>query len=341
MTSNKKTRFAILGCGIISKIHVEGIIKTEEAEFVAVSDVVEANMKEYAQTYGVATYTDYEEMLKRDDIDVVCICTPSGMHPEQTIRVAKAGKHIICEKPIAIQMEDAHRMVKACEDHGVLMAAVFPWRMSPVMQYVKRFIADGLLGKLSLCSAHIKPYRNQKYYDSAGWRGTWAVDGGGVLMNQGIHTVDLLQWIAGPVASLYGKAEPVLRNIEVEDTAVSVLRFTSGALGMIEASTTAYNAPDSLVFHGEKGTIVLTKGEITSLQLVDQEMEIPKFEVFNVIPDGHRMQIRDMALAVQEGRQPSIPGSEGIHSLEIILGTYESSKTRQEVYLQLGRRESE
>ncbi len=332
MANSKKTRFAIVGCGVISSVHVDGMMNTDEAELAAVCDIVESSMSGYVEKYGVDAYTDYSEMLRRDDIDVICICTPSGIHPEQVIMAAEAGKHVICEKPIAIRLEDADRMIQACEDKGVLMAAVFPWRMSPVMQFVKQFIADGNLGKLSLCSAHIRPYRDQKYYDSAGWRGTWAMDGGGVLMNQGIHTVDLLQWIAGPVASLYGKADHILRNIEVEDTAVSVLTFRNGAMGVIEASTTAYNTPDLLVFHGEKGTIMISNGEIVNLKLIDRDMEIPLFPPFHVIPGGHRMQIKDMALAVQEGRQPVVPGVDGRHSLEIILGTYKSNNNNQEVF---------
>jgi UDP-N-acetyl-2-amino-2-deoxyglucuronate dehydrogenase len=327
----EKVRFAILGCGVISKIHVSGIADTEEVELVAVCDAVEENMRPYAVEYNVRTYTDYAEMLKADDIEVVCICTPSGMHPEQTIMAAKAGKHVICEKPMAIQLEDIDRMILACKKNNVLLSTIFPWRMSPVIQYVKQFITDGGLGKLSLCSAHIKPFRAQKYYDSAGWRGTWAIDGGGVLMNQGIHTVDQLQWLVGPVASLYGQAKHVLRDIEVEDTAITLLNFHNGALGLIEASTTAYNTPDSIVLHGEKGTIIISKGEITTFDLINVEkVDLPKFEPFEVIPDGHRIQIRDMAYAIREGRQPVVTGHDGRHSLEIILGTYESSKTKRE-----------
>lgn len=327
----EKVRFAILGCGVISKIHFQGIMNTEEAELVAVCDAVEENMKEYAAETNARTYTDYAEMLKDENVEVVCICTPSGMHPQQTMMAAKAGKHVICEKPMAIHLEDIDRMIQACEENKVKLATIFPWRMSPVIQYVKQFIANGGLGKLSLCSAHIKPFRAQKYYDSAGWRGTWAVDGGGVLMNQGIHTVDKLQWMVGPVASLYGKADHVLRNIEVEDTAVTLLNFQNGAMGLIEASTTAYKTPDSIHLHGEKGTIIISKGNIITFELVDEEhVDIPEFEEFKVIPDGHRMQIRDMAYAVREGRQPIVTGQDGRHSLEIILGTYKSSESKQE-----------
>lgn len=327
----EKVKYAILGCGVISRIHAAGIANTEEAELVAVCDVYEENMKPYVEEHGCKAYIDYEKMLKDEDIEVVCICTPSGMHPEQTLMAAKAGKHVICEKPMAIHLEDVDRMIQACEDHNVLLATIFPWRMSPVIQYVRQFIADGGLGRLSLCSAHIKPFRDQKYYDQAGWRGTWKVDGGGVLMNQGIHTIDQLQWIVGPVTSLYGQARHVLRDIEVEDTAVTLLNFKNGAMGLIEASTTAYKTPDSICLHGEKGTIIINKGQITAFEMIDKEkVEIPEFEEFKVIPDGHRMQIRDMSYAVREGRQPIVTGHDGRHSLEIILGTYASSKSKKE-----------
>ncbi|WP_407267922.1 Gfo/Idh/MocA family protein [Radiobacillus sp. PE A8.2] len=329
MRSREKVRFAVLGCGVISEFHIEAIVKLEETELVAICDVSEEYMKKYTDQYSVRTYTDYDELLSQDDIDVVCICTPSGMHPEQTIKAAKAGKHVICEKPMALKIEDTYRMIEMCEQNEVKLAAVFPWRMSPVVQYVREFIQGGGLGKLSLCSAYIKPFRKQAYYDKAGWRGTWAIDGGGVLMNQGIHTVDMLQWIAGPVASCYGQIGAVLRNIEVEDTAISLLNFKNGAMGVIEASTTAYKTPDSLTFHGENGTLILSSGEITKLELVEGEVEIPIFEAFKVIPDGHRLQIRDMALAIREDREPIVTGRDGIQSLEIILGTYESSRNQR------------
>lgn len=301
---------------------------------VAVYDVIKDRAEETAVKYGARAYDSYEELLRQEDIDVVCICTPSGMHPEQTIMAAQAGKHVVCEKPMAIHIEDVDRMNKACEEHGVLLSTIFPRRMSPTSQYVKKLLQEGRLGKLSLCSAFVKFYRTQQYYDSAGWRGTWEVDGGGAMMNQGIHTVDLLQWLAGPVDTLTGKVKTLLRKIEVEDTATVLLQFKHGAMGVIEATTTAYKHPaHRVVIHGDKGTVVLTEDEITSLDIEGEDVEIPKFEPFKVMPDGHRKQIRDMTLAIMEGRQPSVPGTEGKHSLEIILGTYESSKIDKEIKL--------
>lgn len=330
--SERKARFAVVGCGGISSSHFTGIERAEEAELVAVCDANEKRAEEYGIKHNVKAYTDYEKLLADPDVDVVCLCTPSGMHAEQTIMAAEAGKHIVCEKPMAIKLSDADRMVEACEVMGVKLATIFPRRMSPASRFVKKLLDDGKLGKLSLCSGYVKFYRDQKYYDSAGWRGTWAMDGGGAMMNQGIHTIDLLQWFAGPVDTLHGYARNVLRNIEVEDTAVVSLQFKSGALGSIEATTTSYKQPDHrIVLHGDKGTIVLTGDEITTLDIIGETVEIPAFEPFTVVPDGHAVQIRDMALAVLHDRQPVVTGRDGKHSLEIILGTYESHRSHREI----------
>jgi UDP-N-acetyl-2-amino-2-deoxyglucuronate dehydrogenase len=334
MSTVKKTKFGILGCGVIAEIHANAIHEIEEAELVAICEKNEEKGRQFADKHGGQLYVQLEDMLQNDEIEVVCICTPSGYHAEQTLLAARAGKHVVVEKPMAIHMEDAYRMIRECKEQGVLLATIFPRRMSPAAQFVKQFIADGGLGKLSLCDAYVKIYRSQQYYDSAGWRGTWAIDGGGSMMNQGIHTVDLLQWLVGPVKSIYGRANTMLRQIEVEDTAVSLLSFHNGAMGVMEITTTVY--PDlgqRLEIHGERGTLIYKEDDIELLKVNGEELEIPAFEPFQVIPDGHRLQLRDMALAVQEHRAPIIPGEEGIHALEIILGTYESSNRQSEVVL--------
>lgn len=332
MGIDRKVRFAVLGCGGISQSHLQGIERTEEADLVAVCDANEQRARDCAARLGVRAYTSYAELLHQPDVDAVCICTPSGMHAEQTVMAAEAGKHVVCEKPMAIRLEDVDRMIDACERAGVRLTTIFPRRLSPTAQYVKRLIDEGRLGKLSLCAGYVKFYRDQAYYDSAGWRGTWAMDGGGAMMNQGIHTVDLLQWLAGPVDSLFGYAKNVLRDIEVEDTAVAVLRFRSGALGTIEATTTAYEQPGHrIVLHGDKGTVILTNDAITTLDIVGEEVAIPELPPFQAVPDGHAAQIRDMAQAILEGRPPRITGEDGRHSLEIILGTYESTRSHREI----------
>ncbi|GGD50250.1 Gfo/Idh/MocA family protein [Paenibacillus nasutitermitis] len=327
-------RFGIIGCGIIADVHAKGIRDTEEAVLTAVYDHAEEVAERFAAQYSAAVCSTLEELLARDDVDVVCICTPSGLHADQTVMAARAGKHIIVEKPMAIRLEDIDRMLDACVKGRVMLSTVFPRRMSPQAQYAKKMIEDGRLGRLSLCSAYVKLYRDQAYYDSAGWRGTWAMDGGGAMMNQGIHTVDLLQWLAGKVESLHGRSKAVLRSIEVEDTAVSLLQYRSGAMGTLEITTTAYKGRGQrLEIHGERGTLIIEEDDIVFLEIDGENVSLPVFEPFRVIPDGHRMQIRDMALAVREKREPMVPGREGRHSLEIILGTYKSSREQRDIML--------
>jgi UDP-N-acetyl-2-amino-2-deoxyglucuronate dehydrogenase len=330
----RKIRFAILGCGGISKAHFTAIERTEEAELAAVCDMSEERAQACAHEYGVKYFTDYAEMLKQEDIDAICICTPSGMHPDQTIQAAKAGKHVVCEKPLAIKIEDLDRMIDVCQEENVKLAAIFPRRMSPAAQFAKSIIDQGHLGKLSLCSAYVKFYRQQAYYDSAGWRGTWEMDGGGAMMNQGIHTIDQLQWLVGPVSSIVGQAKAVLRNIEVEDTAVASLQFKNGALGVLEVTTTAYKQPGhQIIIHGDKGTMIIVEDSITKLDIAGEQVEIPTFEPFQVVPDGHAAQIKDMARAILDGHEPVVPGTESRPSLEIILGTYQSSREDKRVSL--------
>lgn len=327
-------RFAIVGCGVIADIHAQGISRLDEAVLTAVCDVDEEKGKEFALKYGAKYYADYKELLADSDIEVVNICTPSGMHPQHAMLAAYAGKHIICEKPLAIKLEDLLHMIQVCKEQDVKLATVFPRRMAPAAQYVKRILEEGRLGRLTLCDAYVKIYRSQQYYDSAGWRGTWDMDGGGAMMNQGIHIVDLLQWFAGPVKSIYGKASALQRNIEVEDTAVSLLTYEGGGLGVMVMTTTSNPELGQRVeLHGERGTLVYEDDEIKQLLIDGKAVAVPAFEPFIVLPDGHRIQIRDMAYAVREDREPVVTGEDGIHALQMILGTYESSRLNKEIHL--------
>lgn len=334
MNNSNKVKYAVVGCGSISSVHFKGIAKSNGAELVAVCDIDKAAGDKAAEEHGVPVYYNIEELLKQEDIDVVNICTPSSLHPEQTITAAKAGKHVLVEKPMAIHLEDIKPMIQACKNNGVLLATVLPRRMSPEAIYLRDIIKNGDLGELSLCSAYAKIYRSQAYYDSAGWRGTWEYDGGGAMMNQGIHTVDLLQWLVGPVSSVNGNAKAVLRDIEVEDTVVSSLEFASGAMGVLEITTTATtNEEQRLEIHGENGSAIFKGDSITKLTIDGSDIEIPEFESFSVIPDGHQLQIQDLTNAILKERDPEIGGEEGRHSLEIILGTYESSEKQQKIYI--------
>jgi predicted dehydrogenase len=212
----KKLGFGIIGSGNIGPFHAEAISHIEEAELKAVSDVVEERAKELAEKYRVDFYADYNKLLEREDIAVVNICTPSGMHEEIALTSANAGKHLIVEKPLEITLEKCDRIIKSCEENKVKLCVIFPSRFGKATTKLKESIGKGRFGKLVLGDAYIKWYRSQEYYDSGGWRGTWKIDGGGALMNQSIHTVDLLQWMMGSVESVFAYSETLLRNIEVE-----------------------------------------------------------------------------------------------------------------------------
>uniref|UniRef100_UPI003703C77F Gfo/Idh/MocA family protein n=1 Tax=Cohnella sp. TaxID=1883426 RepID=UPI003703C77F len=240
MSAGNRVRFAIIGCGVIAEVHAEGIAKVDEAELVAVCDTNRENGRAFADKYGATFYERLEDMLAAPEVEVVNVCTPSGLHAEQAVMAARAGKHVICEKPMAIRLEDARLIIEECRKAGVKLATVFPRRMAPSARFLKSFLDGGGLGRLTLCDAFVKIYRSQQYYDSAGWRGTWAMDGGGAMMNQGIHTVDLLQWLVGPVESVYGRASALQRKIEVEDTALALLQYRGGAMGVLNMTTTVY-----------------------------------------------------------------------------------------------------
>jgi UDP-N-acetyl-2-amino-2-deoxyglucuronate dehydrogenase len=255
----KKINFGIIGCGRIAYKHAEAIKKNEKANLLCVCDVIKERAVDYKDKYGAeCCYTEYHELLENPDLDVVSICTPSGMHAEMGIAAAKAGKHVIVEKPMAMSLQDADDLIQACEDNGVKLAVCFQNRFNPPVQKLRRALEEGRFGKLTHASAVVRWFRPQDYYDQAPWRGTRANDGG-CLMNQSIHNIDLLQWMMGPVESVFGYTANNLRKIECEDVGVAVLKFKSGALGVIEASTTVYpeNLEETLNIFGEKGTVVL------------------------------------------------------------------------------------
>ncbi len=238
-----KLRFGIVGCGVISKTHANVISRlSNDAELVAVCDIIEERAKALAQNYNVPKYyTDYEKMLQDPDIDVISICTPSGMHADMAVMAAQAKKHVIVEKPMDITLEKADAIIKAEEENGVVISVISQHRYDDGPALVKKLMTEGKFGKIALATSYTKWYRSQEYYDSGDWRGTWALDGGGALMNQSIHYIDLIQWIVGPVVeiSAYCATRAHVR-IEVEDAAVASVKFANGAIGEIIGTTSAY-----------------------------------------------------------------------------------------------------
>ena len=273
--------FGIIGCGMISDFHSAAIADIKNGKLVAVSSRKSENSQRLVERYNIQAYSDYNEMLSREDIDFVCICTPSGAHMEPAVAAAEAGKHVIIEKPLEITLERCDSIIESCEKANVRLCAIFNSRFSDASQLVKETVSSGRLGQLTLGDAYVKWYRSQDYYDSGDWRGTMELDGGGALMNQSIHAIDFLQYVMGPVESIQAFTDTLAHErIDVEDVAVAALRFKNGALGVIEGTTAVY--PGSLKkfeFSGTKGTIVLEEEDIITWEFEEagpKDVEIKK-----------------------------------------------------------------
>ena len=341
----RKLGFGIIGAGAICPLHISAIEICEGARLAAIADVSEERARSIGEAKGIAWHTDYHQLLNDPDVDVVCILTPSGMRAPVAIDAARAGKHIIAEKPLEVTLEKVDSIIEACDKAQVNLAVIFQVRFLPGVMAVHKAVAEGRLGKLILGDAYVKWHRSQDYYDSATWRGTWALDGGGALMNQGIHYIDLLQWMMGPVDTITGHVDTLVKQrIEVEDTAVACLKFASGALGVIEACTSAKaGQPARLEIRGEKGTVAIEDGNIViwdvegdegfALETVDTGSGSTNPMAITDI--GHQAQICDMVAAINEGRPPIVDGREARKAIEIISGIYRSSKTGKPIKLPL------
>jgi predicted dehydrogenase len=339
----------IVGAGTIGVVHARALADIEGARVVAVAEPREEAGRALAEEHDAAWCPGIEELLARDDVDVVTLGTPSGMHPDQTVLAARAGKHVITEKPLAITLEGADRMIGACREAGVTLSVIFQNRFNPDAMRLKRAVEAELFGRPVLANAFVHWRRTEDYYAAAGgWRGTWELDGGGALMNQSIHTIDLLQWVMGPVESLAAYAATLVHRIEAEDTASATLRFAGGALGTIQGSTAAdRNWPVKLEIRGSAGAATL---EGTRLTVWEAEREVDEAElltrrdramVAGAVPGepfgtAHRRQLREIFAALREGRRPPVPGEEARKALEIVLAIYESARTDERVTFPLG-----
>jgi predicted dehydrogenase len=340
----KTLRFGIVGCGVISSHHADAILTVDGAEITAVSDVSEERAASFAEKYGIKKYyTDYRKLVKDNEVDAVSICTPSGLHSEQVIFAANAGKNIFCEKPIGITREQLDGIVSAVRKNGVKLGCAFQMRTHPDSIAVKEAFDSGKFGRLILADVYMKYYRSQAYYSSASWRGTWALDGGGALMNQCIHGIDLLLWIAGDVESVFARAAAQSRNIEVEDTAVAVLKYKNGAFGVLEGTTSVYPGQDTrLELHGENGTIIFGDEKIHEWKIEGRDDEKPpEINVEYSVKDdptalpqmSHLVLIQDFVEALRDNREPMVPPEDGRKAIDLILAIYESARTGKEVRL--------
>jgi UDP-N-acetyl-2-amino-2-deoxyglucuronate dehydrogenase len=338
-------RFGLLGCGRIAKRHSEllGGRHIEQAELSVVCDPIRERADAIASKFNVAADYDIDNFLARKNIDAVAVLTPSGLHPEHVIACARAGKHVVVEKPMALRLQDADEMIRACDEAGVKLFVVKQNRFNVPVRKAREALEAGRFGRLILGTVRVRWCRDQSYYDQDAWRGTWAYDGG-VLTNQASHHVDMLEWFFGDVVNVHARATTALVKIETEDTAVATLKFRNGALGIIEA-TTAVRPRDlegSLSILGEKGAVEIAGfavNQIRHWQFVDElssdKEVIEKFSVNppNVYGFGHQAYYRHVVDCLVNQRAALVDGLEGRKSLELISALYESIETGQEVSL--------
>jgi len=342
--SSKAFRIALVGCGRISKNHIDAIDRVDELELVAACDVSEDRARALAEPRGIPWYTSYEKMLAEVPSEIVSIATPSGYHPAQGVLAAKAGRHVVTEKPMAISLRGADDLVQACDAAGVHLFVVKQNRLNAPVQMLKRAVDRGRFGRLYLANCTVRWTRPQEYYEQAPWRGTWEFDGG-AFMNQASHYVDLIQWIVGPVENVMAKTATLGRKIETEDTGVAILRFRSGALGVIEVTMLTYpqNMEGSLTVLGEKGTAKIGGTAVNKVEHWAFADSDPDDELIhsldtnppNVYGFGHEGYYRNVLAVLRGEAKPDTDGRAGRKSLELILGIYESAKTGRDVPLPL------
>ncbi len=354
-------RFALIGCGVIAPTHVRALQQLgDRAELVSCSDVIPARAAALAQGFGLRA-ADYADVLADPTIDAVTVCTPSGLHAEVGVPALLAGKHVIVEKPMEVTVEACDLLLEAQRVSGTALGVICQHRFDPASQLVKRSIDDGDLGRLILADCRVPWFRSQEYYDSGDWRGTWELDGGGCLMNQGVHTVDLLRWTCGPVRSVYAQARTAAHErIEVEDVVCATIEFANGALGTVMASTSAYPGfPARLAIHGTAGGAVIEGDRLAALAVVGREplggeganahalqvamggtraatkavdetlteAAAEQVDPADVWGEAHRRQLLDFIDAVEGGRTPLVDGSEGRNAVELVRAIYSSART--------------
>ncbi len=345
--------FGIVGCGMIAEFHARAIAEIPGARVVAALDRNPGKAEKIAAMAGEGCrpFVDLDAMLAHPGLDVVCVCTPSGAHRDPAVRAARAGKHVVVEKPLEITVPRADAIIEACDASGVRLCAIFPSRFSAANLALKDAVVRGRFGRLTLGSTSVKWWRGQEYYDSGRWRGTWELDGGGALMNQAIHNVDLLLWLMGEVESVQAMTATLAHErIEVEDAAVALLRFRSGALGVVEAATAAYpGLPKRTEVHGDAGSARVEQDDITFWQFRDPEPgDVGLLEGRGTTGQaggaadprginhaGHRDQIADFLQAIETNTPARVDGREGRRSVEVIRAIYRSARTAMPVDLPL------
>lgn len=339
------THVGILGGGNISETHARAASEIEGVRVVAVHGQNREKAERLARAYGGTPYEDLDSFLAHKPLEVVLVGSPSGLHAEQGIDAARRGLHVLVEKPLDVTTGRADALIAECEKAGVKLGVFFQDRVAPDVRRLKEFVESGGLGRPLLVSGRLRWYRPPEYYADSRWRGTWALDGGGALMNQGVHTLDLLLWLLGDVKSVYAKAVTTLHEIEVEDTVVATLEFESGAVGTLEAATSAYPGyPRRVELTGTGGTVILEGSSLVAadLRTPHEGLVVKGVEGGGVAAasspvvsdvSGHREILSDFLMAIETGGTPVCDGLEGRRSVELARAVYESSRAGRAVRL--------
>jgi predicted dehydrogenase len=348
---------------VIGRTHAACISRlAPDATLVLVADEIPGRSRDLAAVYRAEAATSAAAAFSRDDIDAVAICTPSGVHAELTVAALDTGKHVIVEKPIDVTLRAARRVADAEARTAAIVTVVSQHRFDPSSQLVHRAVQEGRLGRLTSGVASVAWWRNQDYYDSSGWRGSWALDGGGALMNQGIHTVDLLVWMLGdPVEVSARTACLAHKRIEAEDTAVAVIRFASGALGVLHATTAAFPGLTARIqVHGDRGSAVIDGDRLTYFHAATVGADSPGQDATaglnqaadllpgedpapaagsdpSALSDAHLLQYRDFVEAIEQGHRPAVTVDDAIRALAVVEAVYESARTGESVPVEIPR----
>lgn len=341
---DRKINIALVGCGRISKNHLQSIIQNENFALTAVCDTNQQSLDSAVNEYGVDGYNNLDDMLKTVNADVVSVCTPSGIHPSQVIKIANSGRHVITEKPMATRWQDGLDMVKACDETGVRLFVVKQNRRNATLQLLKQAIEQKRFGQIYMVNVNVFWTRPQEYYDHAFWRGTWEFDGG-AFMNQASHYVDLLHWMLGPVDSIQAMMGTLARDIEAEDTGVMNIRWRNGAMGSVAVTMLTYpkNLEGSITVLGEKGTVRIGGMAVNEIQNwefadsrpEDEEIKQANYQTTSVYGFGHPLYYQNVVDVLQGKAQPETDGREGLGSLELLIAAYKSARDNVTVSLPL------
>jgi predicted dehydrogenase len=343
----KTWNFGIVGAGLIADFHARAIGDIPNAKLIACCDKIADKAKALAEKFKIEAFADYEEMLKNDQIDIVTIATPSGFHMEPTVAAAKAGRHVVCEKPLDITLDRIDAMIEAHEKSGTRLGGIFPYRFNDMMVPLREAINSGRFGVITYASIYVPWWRTDEYYKDS-WHGTWKLDGGGALMNQSIHMVDMLCDVMPPIESLQAFTATLGHKMETEDTAAAVLRYSNGALGVIYGTTASYPGQfRRFEITGTKGTVINVENSITMWQFAEEQPEDKEIrKKFGKIEGGggvadpaaisyenHTRNFKAFIEALESGKDFWVDGREARKAVEVILSIYRSAREQKLIKL--------